>query len=191
MTTIPEHLGGFGTGPYGDQATYYPDLWGWLVKGRGVESVLDIGCGTGVSTRFFQNLDALTIGIDGVAQPDNPYVEQHDFTQGAWEPPWSGTPKWDLAWMCEFLEHLEEQYLPNVAPAIQACDLVLMTHAFPGQGGHHHVNCRNPEYWSNWFGLLGYRLDEMLTAQCRALAQLNPSPYNHFVRSGLCFRRAQ
>lgn len=184
MTTIPEHLGGFGTGPNGDESTFFPDLWTWLVNGRGIRSVLDIGCGEGHALRCFRDLEVRVLGIEGVPQDDDDIV-QHDFT----EEPWVDHDGFGLGWCCEFLEHVEEQYLPNVAPAIQACDLVLMTHAFPGQGGHHHVNCREPAYWSNWFGLLGYRLDEMLTAQCRALAQLNPSPWNHFVRSGMAFVR--
>lgn len=185
MTTIPEHLGGFGTGEHGDEATYFPDMWAWLVNQRGVESMLDIGCGQGHAVDFFGSLKVWVVGIDGVRVPYKPWIVNHDFTTG----PWTGRTQFDLGWCCEFLEHLEERFLPNVAPAIQACDTVLMTHAFPGQGGHHHVNCREPAYWANWFGLLGYRLDEPLTASCRAIAALNPSPWNHWTRSGMAFIR--
>jgi SAM-dependent methyltransferase len=188
MTTIPAHLGGNIHGEHGDEATWYPDLWRWLVQTRGVRSVLDLGCGDGQSTEFFASLGAHAVGIDGLIGPDSsPLVLQHDFTTG----PVTLGERYDLVWSCEFLEHLEERYRDNLAPAMQAGDLVLVTHAFPGQGGHHHVNCREPAYWANWFGLLGYELDELLTQATRALAAQNPSPWNHFVRSGLAFLKVK
>lgn len=193
MTMIPDHLGGFGTGPHGDEATWYPDMWTWLVNQRGVKSVLDIGCGQGHAGRFFHDLGCKVLAVDGVPiEPTQPFrFDCHDFTVGPYEVPWIGVDKINLGWFCEVAEHVEEEFLPNVAPAIQACDTVLMTHAFPGQGGHHHVNLREPAYWANWFGLLGYRLDEDITRACRAIAALNPSPYNHWVRSGMAFVRHQ
>ena len=45
------HLGGYIVG--GDDATYYPHLWDWLVSARGVKSVVDVGCGEGHAARYF------------------------------------------------------------------------------------------------------------------------------------------
>ncbi len=100
------HLGGYVEG--GDPATYYPDLWQWIVRERQVRSVLDIGCGDGRSTNFFQGLQCRVLGIEGVAQ-NNPYIVQHDFVDGPYLP----RDTYDLGWCCEFVEHVESRYLNN------------------------------------------------------------------------------
>lgn len=181
---MSEHLGGYIPG--GDPATQYPDLWTWLVRVRGIGTVLDLGCGEGQAVDYFHELGAASVGVDGVHQPHRD-ITTHDFTTGAWMP---GGPRIDLLWCCEFLEHLEEKYLPYIVPAIQRCNLLLVTHAFPGQQGFHHVNCRTPEYWLGFFAGIGYNLDEKMTDLTRAYAAFNKDPNNHYLRSGMAFRRA-
>ena len=177
------HLGGYIKG--GDEAGIYPELWSWLVNTMNVKSVLDIGCGEGHALKAFRDLGCRVKGIDGIAQPD-PDILQFDFTkQGV-----QHATEYDLAWTCEFVEHVEEQYIHNVAPSFQACNLVLMTHAVPGQGGYHHVNCRDAEYWKGYMAALGFRFDANLTYAAKQLAALNTSPWNHFVASGLAFRKS-
>jgi hypothetical protein len=39
------------------------------------------------------------------------------------------------------------------------CKYVLMCHAVPGQGGHHHVNERETDYWIERFGENGFKCD--------------------------------
>jgi 2-polyprenyl-3-methyl-5-hydroxy-6-metoxy-1,4-benzoquinol methylase len=39
------HLGGYLED--GDEYTYMPDVWDYLVKKFDVKSILDVGCGTG------------------------------------------------------------------------------------------------------------------------------------------------
>jgi SAM-dependent methyltransferase len=179
---VSEHLGGYIEG--GDPATQYPELWTWLVKKQGVQTVLDVGCGEGQAIDYFLSLGADAWGIEGTPQAHH-CIDEHDFTYG----PYVGALEGDLVWCCEFLEHIEDRYLPNITGALTSAPLVLVTHAFPGQQGHHHVNCRTPEYWVGFFAGLGYSLDEDFTARCRAYAAFNKDPYNHFVRSGLAFRR--
>jgi hypothetical protein len=179
------HLGGYMEG--GDPATFYPAVWDWLVRHRHVRSVLDIGCGDGVAVRYFRDtLGIKATGIDGVEQPDKA-IHTHDFTKG--KDPLKKSRGYDLVWSCEFLEHVEARYLPNVAPSFQRAPLVLVTHAEPGQPGHHHVNCQPAEYWVGWFSALGYTKDEQTTEFTRKLASMNPDPHNHYARSGLVFRR--
>ena len=178
------HLGGYVVG--GDEATMFPNLWGWLVKNLGIKSVLDVGCGDGQAINFFRDSGCEVLGVDGIEQ-DDPDIAQHDFTHGPFYP----EHDFDLCWSCEFVEHVDERYLPNYLHLFRAGNVVLLTHADPGQAGYHHVNCRTADYWIGVMAAVGYALDEMLTSSARELAALNTSPWNHFVRSGLAFRRYQ
>lgn len=174
------HLGGYIVG--GDPATYFPDLWTWFVRELGVTSVLDIGCGEGHAVDHFAGLGCRVLGIDGVPQ-EHQYIQWFDFTQG----PLKLFDPFDLVWCCEFVEHVEEQSVPNFLATFRAARMVAMTHADPGQPGHHHVNCQPAEYWIGAMAAAGFRYDETLTWQARGLAALNRNPINHFARSGLAF----
>lgn len=188
MSEIPAHLGGFIAG--GDEATQFPELWEWLYRERSIRTVLDVGAGDGQAIDFFTKLGVDAAGIDGV-DTGHPKIVVHDFTDGprisrsGLLPPGD----FDLVWCCEFVEHVEERYLPNFLPSLAQGRIVLMTHAFPGQPGHHHVNCRPPDYWTGVLASIGYELDGDLTDESRYRARINPSPWNHYSRSGLAFRR--
>ena len=179
---MSEHLCGFIEG--GDPATWFPDMWRYLVETAGVRSVLDLGCGEGHSLKFFEELGCWVVGVDGVAQ-EHRMIFKNDFTVNAWRP----TRPVDLVWCCEFVEHVEERYAHNFVPALQRGGLVLMTHAFPGQPGFHHVNCRDAEYWKGFMTAAGFEYDYPLSLVTRELAKKNTDPHNHYLRSGMAFRR--
>ena len=179
------HLGGYIRG--GDPATYYPQLWEWFVREQGVTSVLDVGCGEGHAVEFFQALDIRAVGIDGVKQ-DKPGIKMHDYTRG----PLAVYFEYDLVWSCEFVEHVEERCVQNFLATFVSArpKLVAMTHAEPGQPGHHHVNCRTADYWKGVMAAAGFAFDEDTTLHARLMAAMNRNPINHFARSGLVFRTA-
>lgn len=183
MTQVTEgHLGGYVPG--GDDATFFPELWKWLVDELGVKSVIDVGCGDGQAMDVFREHGCEVMGVEGVAQ-DAPDIYQHDYTKGPFIP----GGRFDLCWSCEFVEHVEERYTRDFLATFERANLVLMTHASPGQMGYHHVNCQTADYWVGAMAGLGYGLDHPLTAKTRSLARLNANPWNHYVRSGLAFRR--
>lgn len=175
------HLGGYVTG--GDEATFFPDLWRYLVEVEEVKSVLDVGCGEGHALRCFRDMGCNVLGVDGVTQPD-PDIVTHDFVQGSLVL----NEDYDLVWSCEFVEHVRERYMSNFLRTFRAARLALITHADPGQAGYHHVNCRTRDYWLGAMAANGFWFDERLTQESREMAALNTSPWNHFVRSGLAFR---
>lgn len=57
----------------------------------------------------------------------------------------------------EVAEHIDEPYAKQfVANLTRLCDRILMSIAPPGQGGHHHVNCREIEYWDYLFAIFDF-----------------------------------
>lgn len=183
------HLGGYIHG--GDPGTWCPALWNWVVKELKIRSVLDVGCGEGHSTKFFRDLGCDVLGVDGCQQaiddsviPDA--VVKHDFCDG----PLKLDRRFDLVWSCEFVEHVEQQYVENILRTFALADkAVLMTHAFPGQDdGHHHVNCQPTEYWIEHLERHGYACHIGLTVGGREATLRDYAPcLNHFARSGLLF----
>lgn len=185
------HLGGYVKG--GDDATFYPDLWKWLVKDHGVRTVLDIGCGEGHSLKAFRELGCEVVGTDGIAQED-PDIHVVDYTKGPPEDLWAygavPATEFDLGWCCEVVEHIEERYLPNLLSDFERCGLICMTFAEPGQQGYHHVNLQTADYWLGALAAIGFQLDRPLTDMTRLRSAANTNPYNHYRRSGLAFTRA-
>jgi len=180
------HLGGYIVG--GDDATFYPHLWKWLVEHQGVTSVLDVGCGEGHAVNYFrEELECYAVGLDGIRQ-DSPWIHQVDFSEGP-DNRFSAL-EFDLVWSCEFVEHVEERYMTNYLSSFAQGRLILMTHAAPDQPGHHHVNCQTATYWQGVMAAIGYHLNWDLTMLARAKSMANQSPWNHFARSGLAFVRA-
>lgn len=104
------HLGGFtdldvhGITPY---------VWKWMIRALGVHSLLDIGCGRGVSTSWFYYHGTDVLCVEGshdaiensiLPDPENQIVE-HDFSRGPWWP----EKTYDAIWCVEFLEHVSFQ----------------------------------------------------------------------------------
>lgn len=170
---------------HGDPATYFPDLWRWAVDEFSVRSVIDVGCGEGHAARYFRDLGFCVLAVDGSVQAmhDSRVPEQHvghDYTKGRFIPDAS----FDLVWCCEFVEHVEAQYLENFLATFSRGSNLMMTYAGIGQPGHHHVNCQPEGYWIEKLGEVGFRLDADRTRIARAIAA-----HGHFGLRGLVFVR--
>jgi hypothetical protein len=73
-------------------------------------------------------------------RPDRP-IAQHDILAAPYVMPV------DVVWSCEVAEHIVEPKVDNYIDTLCNGRIVAMTHAVPGQPGHHHVNCQPSEYW--------------------------------------------
>lgn len=180
MAYDPEHphLGGFAKG--GDAGSYSPELWAWLLRYRKVRSVIDVGCGEGHELAWFRDQGCRVLGVEGIPQDDSDIV-QHDYTQGPYRP----RHRFDLCWSCEFVEHVEERYVPNFLATFRAAKLLVMTAAM-GVGGHHHVHLRPSDYWIRRLERDGWRFDRRLTKRLRELV----TPNHYYAHTGLAFVRS-
>lgn len=163
----PEHLGG--AYECGDGNTWMPDCWGYLIVKYDIRSMLDIGCGFGHAMKWFSDFLVGARGIEGWDEAVEKnlmrgLVIKHDFTTG----PVVLDREYDLAWSAEFLEHVEEKFIPNYMAAFQRCKRAVITHGEPGQHGHHHVNCQPDNYWVDVFAKWGFLHDTVETAVLRS-----------------------
>lgn len=165
MNDLPEHLGG-----HAGKTHLFPVVLDHLIKTYNIKTMIDVGCGPAGMVELAREKGIDAIGIDGDWTVErNIEVILHDFTKG----PYEIEPK-DLAWSVEMVEHIEEAYVPNFMPIFARCKYVLITYAPPGTPGHHHVNCREEQYWIALFASYGLVFDEEATKTIREF----PKDYN-------------
>jgi hypothetical protein len=123
------HLGGFTDL---DHHGVSPAAWKWMVTDVGVHSVLDVGCGRGISTSwfYFHGVDVQCVegshdAIENTVMPDPSRIVEHDFSRGPWWP----DKTYDAVWCVEFLEHVSEPALPLKNTSLHS--LGPFTHTFP------------------------------------------------------------
>jgi SAM-dependent methyltransferase len=145
---MTSHLGGH----FGTTAMLLP-TFDFILKNFNIKSVIDIGCGPGGMTEYINYKNVYCIGIDGdesIEKKD--YIIFHDYIYG----PLKLDETFDLAYSTEFLEHVEEKYIPNFIETFKKANYVFCTAAPPGQGGYHHVNEQPLEYWIKIFQENGF-----------------------------------
>lgn len=104
------HLGGFVDV---DMHGVSPATWTYILETIGVKSVIDVGCGRGISTSWFIMHGVDSLCVEGshdarersmLPDPENQMVE-HDFSRGPWWP----KKTYDAVWCVEFLEHVSHR----------------------------------------------------------------------------------
>lgn len=169
---------------HGDINTFMPILWKFLIERFGISSMLDVGCGEGHAVKFFHRMGVHSHGIEGMrSNLKNAVIPiaHHDLLTGPYIMPV------DLVWSCEVAEHIIEDKVDNFIDTLANGRVVAMTHAVPGQDGHHHVNCQTSEYWIQKMQTRGYSL-VIGNQYFRDLATKEIYP-TYFSTSGLVFVR--
>jgi len=137
-----EHLGG--NCIEGDPYTYAPGVWTYLIDRFCIKSMLDVGSGGGHCAEYFFRKNVRAIAMDGLSENilNSVYpVIQWDINFGPFK------TKVDLVHCQEVVEHISPEYVQHLIDTLKCGHYICMTHAVPGQGGHHHVNCQTTEYW--------------------------------------------
>ena len=164
-----KHLGGFTT--Y-DGYGVSPATWRYIMTTLGVKSVLDVGCGKGVSTLYFYLSGAKVLCLEGSHDAvehtllPNPATQivQHDFSRGPYWP----AETFDAVWSVEFLEHVGRNFQHNYIQAFRKAAFLFVTHS--QWGGWHHVEVHQQDWWITRFKMFGFVYDESLTKTIRAVA---------------------
>ena len=124
------HLGGFIQG--GDPDTFDPVVWKDLIKEFKPSNMIDIGCGEGHAIKWFVDNGVDWIGIEGSTKalensPVKDRITIHDYTKG----PYKVESAFDLAWSCEFVEHVESRFANNYMTTFSCSPVVAMTYSEP------------------------------------------------------------
>ena len=180
LSEASPHLGGNIT--VGDPFTYSPLVWDYVIDRFCITSALDLGSGCGNASFYMHKKGVRVVAVDGFR--DNVAVSlypaiQHDLTERA------VFTRVDLVHCQEVVEHIEEKYLCNLLDSFASGKYVLMTHALPGQVGHHHVNCQPSEYWIHHLSTRGFRLLAEDTSRIRVLAERDGAGY--LTHTGMIF----
>lgn len=159
------HLGGYVTN-YEMTGTWAPNVLFELHQKIKPKTVTDIGCGAGHVGQWFRDRGCAVVGIDGVHDPNVQFdVIRHDYERDG---PLMLDDIRDLAVSFEFVEHVEKACMPNWMRTVRCHRWFAMTHATPGQQGHHHVNCQLPSFWMSYMQANGFRLDVEFSLDMRA-----------------------
>jgi SAM-dependent methyltransferase len=161
-----------------------PLVWANMMSELGIRSMMDVGCGRGVSTRWFLEHSAKVLCVEGshdaVTKSFLPseLIVEHDYSRGPWWP--RGT--YDAAWSVEFLEHVSRQYMPNYIQTLRKAAVIFVSSS--RWGGWHHVEIHNDEWWIRKFASYGFTYDEKLTERVREWAEYEQDTSNYTLPNG-------
>jgi SAM-dependent methyltransferase len=131
------------------------------------DSVIDIGCGTGIFLKCFKDLGVKDVfGIDGKWVDKNllfQNVAPSEFVEADLEKPLNLGKKYDLVLCLEVAEHLSKHssdgFINNLT---KLGDIIIFSAAIPFQGGYLHVNEQWIAYWQSQFQKYDYEVYDVL-----------------------------
>lgn len=183
------HLGGNFDG--GDLGTMYQgDLWPWLMETFLVRTMMDIGCGTGETLKWFTDHGVDGVGVEGLPWNVQRCIERgakqvflHDFENGAW----LGSGFVDLIWCADVVEHIDEKYVDGVLQTLQQGKVLAMCQGTEGNAndGWNHVNNQPEQYWVDKLASVGMIEDVAMTEKSRELGN-----HGWWSFTGRIYRRA-
>ena len=156
-----------------------PAAWKWMVQSMNIHSVMDVGCGRGLSTSWFIMHGLDTLCVEGshdarektvLPDPDTQMVE-HDFSRGPWWP----AKTYDAIWCVEFLEHVGVNFHKNYLPAFRKAAVIFATRS--SWGGWHHVEVHEEKWWITKMEMYGFKFDSTLTEAIRNEARGEKNQY--------------
>ncbi len=146
-------------------------------------SVLDVGCGTGISLDYFIGKGVNAHGVEGSELAISKARHAAQITRHDLNFPVDLGRQFDLVWCFEVAEHIHPKYVSAFLKTLTSHgDLILLSAARPGQGGLGHLNEQPAEYWIEQMAEFGFQFDELNSEKYRSLP-------DHFASNILIFRR--
>lgn len=170
MREIGDHGQWIGTRP---PAYFDEQLAAFLVKHLAGSTVLDLGCGVG---RYVHELRAAGIAADGYdGHPNTAAITGGVCGVVDLAEPFDLGRRWDAVLCLEVVEHVPAEFeavlLGNLNRHCR--HTLVLSWAWPGQGGIGHVNERPGSYAIERLEGLGFQLDEQATIAARRAAFLS------------------
>lgn len=128
-------------------------------------SLLDVGCGTGVWMSAFQRHGVKDLfGVDGVPISGRTFLLPSElFSCIDLSCEWKLNRNFDLAICLEVAEHIEPIKAPDFIRCLCAhSDTIVFSAASPHQLGQHHVNLQWPSYWQELFNDNGFQCEDSI-----------------------------
>lgn len=173
---------------FGDNSTFTPEVYNYIIKRFGVKTILDVGSGRGHLPLFLsEEFNVKVIGMEGFLPniENSVYPLVHcDLTKNSFK-----TSKVDLVTCVEVVEHVAEKHISNLMDTLTQGEIVLMTHALPGENGRFHVNEQSDQYWVEKFAERNFVILPNETVQVRKLDKFCLRGSGYFAKSGLVFGR--
>lgn len=151
-------------------------------------TVLDVGSGPFGSKKIFNMYGAQWVwcidGDDQILCRDDLRGHLNTFSVVDLEKsPYRFPTTFDMVFSYECAEHIANvhNYIDTIT--INCANILVITHALPNQGGHHHVNEQNDDYWINKITKEGFEYLEKESMEGRATGD------GYFSMSGLIFKR--
>lgn len=185
---LQPHLGGnFDGGDLGTQ--YGGTLWPWLVDRIRPENVLDLGCGTGESARWFRERRIPAIGLDGLGWNAVHCGKRNGVPCIVWD--FRNGPLRiegiDFIWCSDVAEHIDEEHLPHFLDTLSRCRVLAMCQGDEGNEatGWHHVTNKPQQWWVERLAAVGLVEDVEATRESRAIGN-----HGWWALTGRIYRRA-
>ena len=146
-------------------------------------TLLDVGCGTGVSLKYLldNGIDATGVENSAIAiakSPAKDHIIRHNLSNEL-----NLNKKFDLVWCFEVIEHIHPDFEKNLLQTlVNHSNYIVLSAARPGQGGHGHFNEKEPAYWIQKFSDLGYSYDSAFTQKLKDTGEMHSDNL-------LCFSR--
>lgn len=160
----------------------------YLVEKYKPVTVLDVGSGPFGSKKLFHMCGVQWVwcldGDDQLLYRDDLRDQLGTFSVVDLERSYYRFPTvFDMVYSYECSEHIEnvDNYVETVT--VNCGKILAITHALPNQGGYHHVNEQNDEYWINKITKKGFKYLEQESREGRIAGD------GYFCLSGLIFER--